>query len=97
VMSQSSVTGHVPTGAVPCDTCHTSKVVGGFATFTMGNSGHAALGVVLSTSNCITCHNGAYFGVKRFNPHPGRNGATTSNANFCGTCHKSFTTDPGGG
>ena len=35
---------HVPTGTVSCDTCHRSKAVGGFATFTMGNTGHTALG-----------------------------------------------------
>jgi Cytochrome c7 and related cytochrome c len=86
VMSQSSVTGHVPTGVVPCDTCHTSKVVGGFATFTMGNAGHAALGVQLSTSSCMTCHAGNYFGVAKFNSH---------GKPLCGTCHcKCFTQIP---
>ena len=87
---------HVPTGAVSCDTCHKSTAVGAFAIFTMGNAGHAALGVTLSLSNCMTCHQGAYLGVATFRPHPGKNGTTATSANFCGTCHKSFTSDPGG-
>jgi hypothetical protein len=91
------IAGHVPTGATSCDVCHKSTAVGGFATFTMGSTGHAALGVILSSSNCMTCHQGVYFGVKTFKPHPGRNGTTATTANFCGACHKSFTTDPGGG
>jgi hypothetical protein len=88
---------HVQTASVSCDTCHKSTVVGGFAMFTMGSTGHAALGVVLSSSNCMTCHSGAYLAVKTFRPHPGQHGATASSASFCGTCHKSFTQDPGGG
>jgi hypothetical protein len=88
---------HVPTTSVSCDTCHKSTTVGGFATYTVGNAGHAALGVILSSSNCMTCHAGAYLGVKTFRPHPGKHGATASTANQCGTCHKSFTQDPGGG
>jgi predicted CXXCH cytochrome family protein len=86
---------HVPTGTVSCDVCHKSTVSGGFASFTMGNAGHAALGVVLSTSNCITCHSGAYLGTATFKPHPGKDKATTANANYCGQCHKSFTKSPG--
>jgi hypothetical protein len=86
---------HVPTSSVSCDTCHKSTAVGGFAIFTMGSAGHAALGVSLTTSNCMTCHSGAYLGVVAFKPHPGQNGTNASTANFCGTCHKSFTTDPG--
>jgi hypothetical protein len=43
----------------------------------------------------MTCHQGAYLGVVTFRPHPGSHGATATSANFCGTCHKSFTTDPG--
>ena len=91
------VAKHVPTGSVSCDTCHKSTTVGGFATYTVGSSGHAALGVILSSSNCMTCHAGAYLGMKTFRPHPGQHGTTASSANFCGTCHKSFTQDPGGG
>jgi hypothetical protein len=86
---------HVPTASVSCDTCHKSTAVGAFATYTVGNAGHAALGVILSSSNCMTCHTGAYLGMKTFKPHPGKHGATTSTANQCGTCHKSFTRDPG--
>ena len=89
VVSQTSVvSNHVPTAAVSCDVCHTgSKVAGGFLTYTVGNAGHAALGVTLSVSNCMTCHSGTYFGTKTFKPH--------GKGNFCGTCHKSFTQDPG--
>ncbi len=89
--------GHVATGSASCDICHTSKAVGGFATFVMGNAGHAATVpvTILSTSNCMTCHNGSVFGTKTFKPHPGKNNATTANANFCGTCHKSFTEGSG--
>ena len=57
----------------------------------MGNAGHAALNVVLSTSNCITCHSGAYLGTKFTSRAHGKGNQ------YCGTCHKSFTTDPGGG
>jgi hypothetical protein len=90
--------GHVATGSSSCDICHKSTAVGGFATFTMGNAGHAAtVPVTLLSSNCMTCHNGSVFGTKTFKPHPGKNGATASTANFCGNCHKSFTSDPGGG
>ena len=83
------VSNHVPTTTVSCDVCHKSSVSGGFASYTMGNAGHAALNVVLSTSNCMTCHSGTYFGTKTFKPH--------GKGNMCGTCHKSFTSDPGGG
>ena len=31
--------------------------------FTMGNTGHAALGVTLAGSNCMTCHAGTYLGA----------------------------------
>jgi hypothetical protein len=86
---------HVLTGSVSCDTCHKSTAVGGFAIFTMGNSGHAALGISLATSNCMTCHAGTYLGVVTFRPHPGQHGTNATSANFCGTCHKSFTSDPG--
>ena len=53
----------------------------------MGNAGHAALNVVLSTSNCMTCHSGAYLGTKTFKAH--------GKGNLCGTCHKSFTKGTG--
>ena len=86
---------HVPTGSVSCDTCHKSTAVGAFAIFTMGNAGHAALGVTLAASNCMTCHAGTYLGVVTFRPHPGKNGTNATTANYCGTCHKSFTSDPG--
>jgi hypothetical protein len=91
------VSTHVPTASVSCDVCHKVTTAGGFATQTMGNTGHAALGAVLSTSNCMTCHSGTYFATKTFKPHPGKHNATAATANFCGTCHKSFTQDPGGG
>jgi hypothetical protein len=98
VTSVTSVKNHVATGASSCDICHTgSKATGGFATFVMGNAGHAATSpaAVLSTTNCMTCHNGSVLGTKTFKPHPGKDKATTANANYCGTCHKSFTSDPG--
>jgi hypothetical protein len=85
---------HMPTGSVSCDTCHKSAAVGGFASFVMGNSGHSALSVTLS-SNCMTCHGGSYLGTATFRAHSGRHGATASNANYCGNCHKSFTRSPG--
>jgi hypothetical protein len=100
VMAETAVSNHIPTGALSCDTCHKSTAVGGFATFTpLGTSGHNALGVASLSANCMTCHTGVYFGVKKFTPHPGRNGATAATANFCGTCHKStgFNVAPGGG
>ncbi len=89
-------TGHVATLSQSCDVCHKSTATGGFATYTMGSTGHAALSVLLS-SNCMTCHNGTVFGTKTFKPHPGSHGTTATTANFCGNCHKSFTSDPGGG
>ncbi len=82
------VSNHVPTGTVSCDVCHKSTTSGGFAAYTMGNAGHSALNVVLKTSNCMTCHSGSYFGTKTFRAH--------GKGNLCGTCHKSFTQDPGG-
>ena len=71
-------TGHVATLSQSCDVCHKSTTAGGFATYTMGNTGHAALSVVLSTSNCMTCHNGTVFGTKTFKPHPGSHGTRTT-------------------
>jgi len=88
--------GHVATASVSCDACHKSTATGGFATYTMGSTGHSALNVLLS-SNCMTCHSGSVFGTKTFRPHPGSHGTTATTANFCGNCHKSFTSDPGGG
>jgi hypothetical protein len=85
---------HVPTTSVSCDTCHKSTAVGAFAIFAMGNAGHAALGVTLSSSNCMTCHAGTYLGVVTFRPHPGQHGTNATTANYCGTCHKSFMSVP---
>ena len=36
--------------------CRRSTAVGGFAAYTVGNAGHAALGVILFSWNCMTCH-----------------------------------------
>ncbi len=83
------VSNHVPTGAVSCDVCHKSTVSGGFGSYTMGNAGHSALNVVLSASNCMTCHSGTTFGTAKFkDDHNGKNGTS------CGKCHKSFTKAP---
>jgi hypothetical protein len=88
------VATHVPTKAVSCDACHKNTNKGGFGTYTVGNAGHSALGVVLATSDCMTCHNGSYLGTSKFKPHPGKDKATAANANYCGQCHKSFTKAP---
>jgi hypothetical protein len=85
------VSKHVPTGSVSCDACHTSKNIGGFATFTMGTAGHTALGVS-TASNCTTCHMGSYLGVVV----KGTSHITTTPTNEnCYDCHKSFTSFSG--
>ena len=85
------VSKHVPTGSVSCDACHTSKNIGGFATFTMGSAGHTALGVS-TASNCTTCHMGSYLGVV---VKPTGHVTTTPTNENCYDRHKTFTSFAG--
>ena len=82
------VANHVPTGSASCDTCHTSTATGGFATFTMGSTGHTTLGVSM-TSDCTSCHIGSYLGVTvKPSTHVATNPAN-QNCSASG-CHSSF-------
>ncbi len=66
---------------------------GGFATFTMGSTGHSTLGVTI-TSNCTSCHTGSYYGVM---VKPTTHVATTPANQNCSAsgCHSSFTSFSG--
>ena len=44
---------HVPTGTVLCSACHTSQLIGGFASYTLA-SVHSALNITTGSTNCAT-------------------------------------------
>ena len=76
-----------------CDACHTSTASGGFTSYTMGTTGHTALGVSI-TSDCTTCHMGNYMSVV---VKPSAHIATTPANQNCSAsgCHTSFTSFAG--
>ncbi len=86
------VSNHVPTGSTSCDACHTSMNAGGFAIFSMGSTGHSALGITMN-SDCTKCHTGSYFGVLQ-KPTAHVTTAASQNCSSSG-CHSSFTSFTG--
>jgi hypothetical protein len=91
VVVKPSGTAHIPLTvpglvSVACNTCHTSTATGGFASWTMANSGHSTL-----TANCNSCHAvGAVVGVKTQST-----GHISTAGKDCSDCHGS-TQIPGG-
>jgi hypothetical protein len=77
---------HVPVTGVQCSNCHTNTAAS-FVTYTMGVTGHTAVGA----SRCDSCHNGSFagegtkgaLGTASFPGHVPTNGAD------CVTCHSS--------
>jgi cytochrome c553 len=84
---------HIPTGATPCEKCHT-KAIPGFASFSgaaMNSALHAAMFAYIG-STCDACHNKvtpalSFYGVSNLQTRPSNHNSGNKATEDCSACH----------
>jgi hypothetical protein len=90
---------HIPTGATPCEDCHSKTTFTTFGNTTMTSAKHTSMFAYIGNT-CDACHNKvtpalSFFGVNNLQTRPGDHNSGNKLTKDCSSCHNP--SDWGGG